>query len=118
MSTADLVKLDRWTIETTLHDEIGCGGWSPDVASGNIDLKSSEDCKMKDAADKLPMNVLNNYYSIGIDAYVAYKFHQARDRYYVFLQQYNLNRITSNEPFSYRWIFLFCFYQKSRKIPK
>ena len=85
MSAADLVKLDRWIIETTLHDEIGCGGWSPDVASGNIDLSSSEDCKMKDAADKLPMNVLNNYYSIGIDAYVAYKFHQARDRYYVFI---------------------------------
>ena len=90
MSTADLVKLDRWIIETTLHDEIGCGGWSPDVASGNIDFNSSEDCKMKDAADKLPMNVLNNYYSIGIDAYVAYKFHQARDRYYMFFDHNTL----------------------------
>ena len=119
MSTADLVKLDRWVIETMLHDEIGCGGWSPDVASGNIDFNSSEDCKMKDAADKLPMNVLNNYYSIGIDAYVAYKFHQARDRYYVFLPRYSLHTtLIYFCSFLYHWIFLFCFYQKSRKIPK
>ena len=73
MSNADLVKLDRWSIETKLIDDVGSGGWNPDVVS-------SEDCSVKDAAVKLPMDVLNNYYSIGIDAYIAYKFHEARER--------------------------------------
>ena len=73
MSKADLVKLDRWSIETKLNDDVGGGGWNPDIVS-------SEDCPMTKAANKLPMNVLNNYYSIGIDAYIAYKFHEARDR--------------------------------------
>ena len=73
MTNADLVKLDRWSIETTLKDDVGSGGWNPNVVS-------SDDCKVKDAANKLPMNVLNNYYSIGIDAYIAYKFHEARDK--------------------------------------
>ena len=73
MSNADLVKLDRWSIDAKLINGVGCGG-------GNLDVVGSEDCSEKDAANKLPMNVLNNYYSIGIDAYIAYKFHQARDK--------------------------------------
>ncbi len=31
------------------------------------------------AADKLPLNVLNNYFSIGIDAHIALNFHRARE---------------------------------------
>ena len=73
MTNADLVKLDRWSIETTLQENVGSGGWNPDVVTG-------EEFNSKDAANKLPMNVLNNYYSIGIDAYIAYKFHEARDK--------------------------------------
>ena len=73
MSNSDLVRLDRWTIETTLHEDVGSGGWNPDVVSGE-----KFDCT--NASSKLPMNVLNNYYSIGIDAYIAYKFHDARDK--------------------------------------
>jgi len=73
MSNSDLVRLDRWTIETTLHEDVGSGGWNPDVVSGE-----KFDCT--NASSKLPMSVLNNYYSIGIDAYIAYKFHDARDK--------------------------------------
>ena len=73
MSNADLVKLDRWTIETVLHEDVGSGGWNPDLVSG-------EKFECANASSKLPMSVLNNYYSIGIDAYIAYKFHEARDK--------------------------------------
>ena len=73
MSNADLVKLDRWTIETTLLEDVGSGGWNPDLMSG-------EKLDYEHASNKLPMSVLNNYYSIGIDAYVAYKFHDARNK--------------------------------------
>ena len=73
MKNSDLVKLDRWSIETTLQEDVGSGGWNPEVVGG-------EQITTKNAASKLPMNVLNNYYSIGIDAYIAYKFHEARDK--------------------------------------
>ena len=73
ISGADLLSLDRWSINAQLSNDVGGGGWNPEVMS---DADVSED----KASNKLPMNVLNNYYSIGIDAYIAYKFHQARDR--------------------------------------
>ena len=73
MKNSDLIKLDRWSVETTLQEDVGSGGWNPDVVG-------AEQCNAKNAASKLPMNVLNNYYSIGIDAYIAYQFHEARDK--------------------------------------
>ncbi len=30
-------------------------------------------------SDKLPLNVLNNYFSVGIDAHIALNFHRARN---------------------------------------
>ena len=76
MSAAPVTKLDRWSIDAKLRDDVGSGGWNPEL----IDGESSSDVSDDKAAHKLPMNVLNNYYSIGIDAYIAHKFHQARDK--------------------------------------
>ena len=38
------------------------------------DLQKDEENKK----DKLPLNVLNNYFSIGVDAKIALDFHAAR----------------------------------------
>jgi diacylglycerol kinase (ATP) len=54
------VKLDRWTINQTHR------------ATNNEKDTSSE--------KKLPLEVLNNYFSIGADAKIALDFHQARQK--------------------------------------
>lgn len=56
-----IVKLDRWNITTT-----------PIV---NEDILKQEKQK-----DKLPLNELNNYFSIGTDAKIALDFHLAREK--------------------------------------
>lgn len=49
--------LDRWNLNVT----------------PNSSAKEEEDGK-----DQLPLNVVNNYYSLGVDAHIALEFHEAR----------------------------------------
>lgn len=60
-----IVKLDRWNITTSLIKN--------DEASSGSDMKLTGEVK-----DKLPLNVMNNYFSIGADAKIALDFHSAR----------------------------------------
>uniref|UniRef100_A0A8C9N5K1 Diacylglycerol kinase n=1 Tax=Serinus canaria TaxID=9135 RepID=A0A8C9N5K1_SERCA len=55
-----IVQLDRWN----LHVE------------RNPDLPQDE---LEDGARKLPLNVFNNYFSLGFDAHVTLEFHESRE---------------------------------------
>ncbi|XP_064423196.1 diacylglycerol kinase zeta isoform X2 [Latimeria chalumnae] len=57
----NIVQLDRWN----LHVE--------------KNLEASPEEKDETAADKLPLDVFNNYFSLGFDAHVTLEFHESRE---------------------------------------
>ncbi|XP_031636667.1 eye-specific diacylglycerol kinase isoform X3 [Contarinia nasturtii] len=57
---SDTVVLDRWNLKV----------------SPNPDAK---DEKGRGGKDNLPLNVVNNYFSFGVDAHIALEFHEARE---------------------------------------
>ncbi|KAG5887656.1 hypothetical protein JTB14_003109 [Gonioctena quinquepunctata] len=58
ISHSDVVYLDRWSLEV----------------EKNNNATSNEGGK-----ENLPLNVVNNYYSLGVDAHIALEFHEARE---------------------------------------
>ncbi|XP_074039170.1 retinal degeneration A isoform X2 [Leptinotarsa decemlineata] len=58
ISHSDVVYLDRWSLEV----------------EKNNNAASNEGGK-----ENLPLNVMNNYYSLGVDAHIALEFHEARE---------------------------------------
>lgn len=57
IADSEITKLDRWELKV----------------EKNMDSQASEDGK-----DNLPLNVVNNYFSFGVDAHIALEFHEAR----------------------------------------
>jgi hypothetical protein len=57
ISGSETVLLDRWCLEV----------------EKNPNAEANENGK-----DNLPLNVVNNYYSLGVDAHIALEFHEAR----------------------------------------
>ncbi|XP_044731224.1 eye-specific diacylglycerol kinase isoform X2 [Chrysoperla carnea] len=55
---SDTILLDRWELNV----------------EKNPDAEPNEDGK-----DNLPLNVVNNYFSLGVDAHIALEFHEARE---------------------------------------
>lgn len=62
IAKADVVHMDRWTLHV------------------NID-SSLLNQEFSHADEKLPLSVLNNYFSVGIDAHIALQFHRARNNH-------------------------------------
>ncbi|XP_022240157.1 eye-specific diacylglycerol kinase-like isoform X2 [Limulus polyphemus] len=60
VQAGDIVQLDRWDLHIKKN---------PDV-----DLSTCEEGK-----ENLPLNVINNYFSLGVDAHIALEFHEARE---------------------------------------
>ncbi|XP_055526255.1 eye-specific diacylglycerol kinase isoform X2 [Wyeomyia smithii] len=58
IGNSDTVLLDRWNLKV-----------DPNPAVANAD----------DGKDNLPLNVVNNYFSLGVDAHIALEFHEARE---------------------------------------
>jgi diacylglycerol kinase (ATP) len=58
ISGSETVLLDRWCLEV----------------EKNPNAEANENGK-----DNLPLNVVNNYYSLGVDAHIALEFHEARE---------------------------------------
>ena len=59
IGASETVLLDRWSLQV----------------EKNPDAKVNEEGK-----ENLPLNVVNNYYSLGVDAHIALEFHEARGK--------------------------------------
>lgn len=61
----EIVQLDRWDIKVERNNDLNLIEQASDFTEGGKEY--------------LPLNVINNYFSIGVDAHIALEFHEARE---------------------------------------
>ncbi|XP_063682021.1 diacylglycerol kinase iota-like isoform X15 [Bolinopsis microptera] len=69
VTDGSIQSLDRWEIDVEELEEEG------DSSNSNKADETDTDIPVKD----LPINIYNNYFSIGLDAYIQYQFHTGRE---------------------------------------
>jgi len=67
ISASDVVLIDRWHIE-----------FSPPPLPVDPDESNGATAER---ADPVPCNIVNNYFSIGVDASIAHRFHMMREKH-------------------------------------
>jgi len=67
ISDSDVILMDRWQIE-----------FSPPLTPVDAD---QTDGAAAERTDPVPCNIVNNYFSIGVDASIAHRFHLMREKH-------------------------------------
>jgi diacylglycerol kinase (ATP) len=65
ISESEPVLMDRWQVEL----------------SAPPPFDADNDDEIADRADPMPSNIINNYFSIGVDASIAHRFHVMREKH-------------------------------------